>query len=74
MALSFAKDIRPLFRQRDIECMSDFGFDLSKVTDVRMRSADIYARLAEKSMPTDGPWSDADIAKFQQWIDEGMVE
>jgi hypothetical protein len=73
MALSFAQDIRPLFRQRDVECMSD-SFDLSKLSDVRMHSAAIYERLAEKSMPTDGPWSDENIGMFKQWIDEGMAE
>lgn len=56
MALSFATDIRPLFRQGDIDCMKDFGFDLSKLADVRMNAANIYERLADKSMPEDGPW------------------
>lgn len=74
MALSFAQDIRPLFRQRDVDCMSDFGFDLSGLGDVRMHSSAIYARLVEKSMPTDGPWSDENIEKFKQWMEEGMGE
>ncbi len=72
MALSFATDIRPLFRQGDIDCMKDFGFDLGELADVRMNAASIHERLADKTMPEDGPWSDADIAKFQQWIDDGM--
>lgn len=74
MALSFERDIRPMFRPRDITCMLPFGFDMSKLGDARMHSAEIYERVADKSMPTDGPWSDADIAKFKQWIDEGMAE
>jgi hypothetical protein len=74
MALSYTRDIRPLFRSRDISCMQDFGFDLGKLSDVRMRSADIYARLAAKSMPEDGPWPDDKIALFKQWMDEGMPE
>lgn len=74
MALSFAQDIRPLIRDKDIECMQDYGFDLSKLGDVRAHSADIYERLSEKSMPEDGPWSDANIAKFKQWLDDGMPE
>ncbi len=74
MALSFAKDIRPLIRQGDIECMSDYGIELDKVSSVRMNAALIYERLSEKSMPEDGPWSDANIAKFKQWMDEGMAE
>lgn len=74
MALSFGADIRPLFRPGDIDCMKDFGFDLSQLADVRMHAANIYERLADKSMPEGGPWSDADIAKFKQWTDEGMDE
>lgn len=74
MALSFANDIRPLFRPRDINCMTDFGFELSKLSDVRMNAGMIYERLADKSMPTDKPWSDETIALFKQWMDEGMAE
>jgi hypothetical protein len=74
MALSFAQDIRPLIRQGDIDCMLDFGFDLSKLSDVRMNASRIYARLADKSMPEDGAWSAENIAKFKQWMDEGMAE
>jgi hypothetical protein len=36
MALSFADDIRPLFRDSpDIESMKDYGLDLSSYKDVR---------------------------------------
>ncbi len=74
MALSFAKDIRPMFRQGDIDCMKDYDLDLNDLGNVRMRSADIYRELSNKGMPDDGPWPDADIAKFKQWMDEGMLE
>ncbi len=74
MALSFQKDIRPLFRESDIECMQDYGFDLSKLGDVRMNAANIYDRLSDKSMPADGPWSDENIEKFREWMDEGMAD
>jgi len=74
MALSYARDIRPLFRDDDIECMKDYGFDLGKLGDVRVHSADIYERLSDKSMPEDGPWPDANIATFKQWLDDGMPE
>jgi hypothetical protein len=75
MALSFAKDIRPLFRAGDIDCMTDYGgFDLAKLSDVRRHAASIHERLADKSMPEDGAWSDENIAKFKQWMDEGMLE
>ena len=36
MALSFAKDIRPLFRDTpDIDTMKEFGMDLSAYDDVK---------------------------------------
>lgn len=71
MSLSFAQDIRPLFRTEDIEHM-DFAFDLNDVADVVAHAELIYARLADKSMPPDQPWPAAQIAQFRQWIDEGM--
>jgi hypothetical protein len=72
--LSFAQDIRPMFRDSDIEEMKDNGnFDLSKYADVRSRAADIYDRVSDGSMPCDGSWPDKQIAKFKQWMDEGMV-
>ncbi len=72
--LSFAQAIRPLFRDYDIEEMKQNGsFDLSKYADVRAHSADIYARLAEMTMPCDLAWSPENIAKFKQWMDEGMA-
>jgi hypothetical protein len=72
--LSFARDIRPLIRDLDIEEMKyNSSFDLAKYEDVRARSADIYERLVDQSMPSDGPWPAENIAKFKQWMDEGMA-
>jgi len=71
--MSFAQDIRPMFREEDIEEMKDIAdFDLSKYEDVRARATDIYERVTDGSMPSDGSWSDEQIAKFKQWMDEGM--
>ena len=67
---SFARDIRPLFRDKDIEDMQ-FAFDLSKYDDVKNNAAAIYERLADGSMPCDGPWSEDHITQFREWIDEG---
>ena len=73
MTLSFADDIRPLFRQRpDVETMKRMGLDLSSYQDVKTRADDIYARLADGSMPCDGQWPAEQIDKFKRWIDEGM--
>jgi hypothetical protein len=73
MALSFATDIRPLFRDFDIESMKGFGMDLSTYNDVKTHSEAIYSRLEDETMPCDEPWSKAQIAKFKQWMDEGMA-
>ena len=71
--MSFLQVIRPLFREDDIQEMKDFAdFDLSKYEHVRLHAADIYDRVADGSMPCDEAWSDEQIARFKQWMDEGM--
>jgi hypothetical protein len=68
--VTFARDIRPLFRDRDVRSMS-FAFDLSSYEDVRTNADEIYTRLADGSMPCDGSWPAEDVARFRTWIDEG---
>jgi hypothetical protein len=70
-ALSFERDIRPLFRDMDVESMSGH-FDLSSYEDVRDYAEDIHARLAEGSMPCDGPWPAENVERFRQWMDAGL--
>ncbi|HET7089798.1 MAG TPA: hypothetical protein VFL17_14265 [Anaerolineae bacterium] len=73
-SLSFAQDIRPLFRETDVEEMIDVaGFDLSRYEDVRDRALDIYERLGDGSMPCDGAWPADQVARFKQWMDDGMA-
>jgi hypothetical protein len=67
---SFASDIRPLFRDSDIEEMQ-FAFDLSQYEDVTANADGIYDRLAEGSMPCDDAWPEDHIALFRQWMEEG---
>jgi hypothetical protein len=67
---TFESDIRPLFRDRDIESMSGH-FDLSSYDDVRDAADRIYGRLSDGSMPCDGAWSDEQVALFRAWIDAG---
>jgi hypothetical protein len=74
MALSFAKDIRPLFRDTpDVDTMKDFGMDLSSYVDVKVHAGEIYARVLDGSMPCDEPWPKDRVALFKQWMDEGMA-
>jgi len=67
---SFAEDIRPLFRNKDIEDMR-FVFDLSLYDDVRSNAAGIYDRLVDGSMPCDQPWPAESIALFREWMEAG---
>jgi hypothetical protein len=76
--VSFANDIRPLFRPIDIDHMSWFC-DLSKYEDVRANAQDILDRLngtGGQRMPppaSGGPWTPDKIALFQRWIDTGCM-
>ena len=66
---SFAADIRPLFRDRDVRRMT---FDLADYEDVKANADGIYERLADGSMPCDGAWPADRVALFRRWIDEGF--
>jgi hypothetical protein len=50
MALSFAKDIRPMFRDIDVDTMQNYGLDLSSYDEVKNKAQAIYATLAEGTM------------------------
>jgi hypothetical protein len=69
MAVSFADDIRPLFRDSDIEVMKEYGLDLSSYDAVRAQAISIYARLADGSMPCDVPWPVEQIELLKRWMD-----
>ena len=68
--VSFARDIRPLFRDKDIGSMQ-FAFDLSKHSDVAEHADVILDALSSGKMPCDGAWSTAQVQLFQRWIDAG---
>jgi hypothetical protein len=70
--LTFAQDIRPLFRERDIHSMS-FAFDLASYEDVHANAEAIYDRVASGSMPCDGKWPAEDVQRFRMWIDTGAL-
>jgi hypothetical protein len=68
--LSYEREIRPLFRDRDVRSMA-FAFDLSSYDDVRDNAEAIYERLANGTMPCDGAWPEEDVNRFRVWIDAG---
>jgi hypothetical protein len=70
--LSFAQDIRSLFRESDVEAMR-FAFDLTRYEDVKANAEGIYERVADGSMPCDEAWPAHHIARFRQWVDEGSA-
>ncbi len=72
-AFSFAADIRPLFRDKDIKAMKPMGIDLSSYEDVKKRAQEIYARLSAKGMPCDEPWRDGHVRKLKEWMQSGMA-
>jgi hypothetical protein len=67
---SFERDIRPLFREEDVEMMS-FAFDLSSYDDVREYAEDIYERVADGTMPCDRAWPAERVKLLRAWIDAG---
>ena len=74
MAVSFATDVRPLFRDSpDVDGMKAYGLDLSSYEDVRAQATVIYALLENGSMPCDGAWPEEQIRLFKKWMDDGMA-
>ncbi len=69
----FTDDIRPLFRDQDVEAMH-WAFDLSNYDDVKARAEQIYSQLMAGSMPCDGAWPADHVALFRQWLDEGCAQ
>lgn len=69
--VSFAADIRSLFRTRDIDSMKPKGIDLSSYDDVSFRADAILGRLRSGTMPCDGAWPAEQVSLFAKWISDG---
>ena len=70
--LSFATDIKLLFREHDRQSM-ERSFDLWSYDDVRARASDILERVKNGSMPCDAAWPPGQVQVFQRWVDSGMA-
>ena len=70
---SFERDIKPLFRDDDVESM-EFAFDLRSYEEVTANAEDIYERLEDGSMPCDGEWPPERVELFRNWIDAGLAQ
>ncbi len=68
---SFARDIKPLFRDTDRSSM-DFAFDLWDYQDVKDNAQNILERISDGTMPCDEEWPQERIDLLKRWIDSGM--
>jgi hypothetical protein len=78
VTVSFAKDIKPLFRPIDIQHMNSFGVLLddyaymSDATGNHAHAQGVYDTLASQSMPPGGPfWTAAQLTLFTDWMKGG---
>ena len=70
--ISFERDIKPLFRERDRQSMR-FAFDLWSHDDVAQNSDAILGRLRDGTMPCDGAWPPDRVETFERWISAGKA-
>jgi hypothetical protein len=77
-AVSFSRDIRPLFTAMDIEHMRRAGVTLDDIVYMSdpEHAESVYQKLSGKQMPPpdsgEGPWPDANIQLFRDWMDGGF--
>jgi hypothetical protein len=69
--VSYERDIKPLFRDRDRESMLSH-FDLWSYHDVRANADAIYKALDQGVMPCDGAWPPENVGLMRRWIDGGL--
>ena len=72
MALSFVKDIRPLFREGDIKCMKpSVLLDDAAWMCVAANAQHVYHAVSSGKMPPDAPWPADRVVLFKSWMDAG---
>jgi hypothetical protein len=79
-SLSFARDIRPLFRPIDLEHMSALGVlldDYSYMSDEQNAKAvlEYLNGTRQPQMPPGGPfWSEEQLSLFSRWMEQGRKD
>lgn len=68
--VSFERDVKPLFRERDRGAMRSY-FDLWSYDDVSAHADAILDELESGSMPCDGPWDAERVEMFRSWAQGG---
>jgi hypothetical protein len=71
-AVSYERDVKPLFREKDRESMLE-TFDLWSYDDVVENADAILGVLEGGSMPCDGAWPEDDIETFRSWTQAGSA-
>ena len=69
--LSFDRDVKPLFRERDRGSMLA-TFDLWQRDDVAENADAILKALEDGSMPCDGAWPAERVDVLRRWVNAGM--
>jgi hypothetical protein len=73
---SFARDVRPLFTQEDIDHMLDVDpdLDLGDYQSVKDHADAIYQVLSSGAMPPGQPWPSSQVETFKNWMDQGFPQ
>jgi hypothetical protein len=71
--VSYATDIKPLFREKDRDSMLR-AFDLWSYADVKTHADAIAEHLKNGSMPCDGAWPAERVGLFERWMKQGEPE
>jgi hypothetical protein len=67
---SFAADIAPLFRPKDVRAMKS-RFDLSDHADVAHHAQAVLDTVSDGSMPCDASWKQDRVALLRAWVAQG---
>jgi hypothetical protein len=76
-AISFAKDIRPMFTDMDVAHMKPAGIDLSSKESVQAHAEAIYASVSGGIMPPpssgEARWTPEMCERFKRWQANGFL-
>ena len=70
--VSYERDVKPLFRERDRGAMASH-FDLWSYDEVSANADAILAEVESGGMPCDGPWDSDRVETFRRWMEEGKA-
>lgn len=80
MSVSFAKDIKPLFREMDVDHMEPLGVSLDDYKYMSDAAGDhanakaVLDTLKEQTMPPGGPfWTQEQLDLFSKWMADGYL-